>query len=354
MNKSFSIFLLLLATPLASADQPIAPDNKDIQILGTKYVTMTSNGLQFQRHSDALLKMPNKESGINPAKAANTSGIVIAFKTDSSKVSAKFRILSSSYMGSSFAIFENGNLLTQLTPPKKEQEVALEFDSKSKATSLFEITLPSFSNVEFLGLDLDDGAQLDANPNLQNKTYVAIGDSISHGQGQKGATHTTWPFLLSRKLNMEVFNLAVGGGKVSVPIGAMLADWTQIDLITILCGYNDLHFDRKSPEDYAKRYNELLDAIRKNHPKTRIYCITPLFTKKDKSEKTGHTIEEFRKALAEVVRQRKTSDSNLHLIHGEHITSEKNLQEDRPQDPVHLGVEGASLFTEALAPLVRD
>jgi len=173
-----------------------------------------------------------------------------------------------------------------------------------------------------------------------------LGDSISHGTGQDGYGHKTWPFLLSRKLEMELFNLAVGGGKIAVPVGEMLEDWEQIDLITILIGYNDLHFDGKTPEQYREKYNELLDTIRKNHPETKIVCITPLYTKKPISKKTGNTIDEFRAELTELVAER--NDPNLILVEGDKISSENNLRSDNPKDPVHLSIEGAALFADEL------
>ena len=64
------------------------------------------------------------------------------------------------------------------------------------------------------------------------------------------------------------------------------------------------------------------------------------------AQKTGHTAEEFRTALEELVAER--SDPNLILVKGETVSSEKNLRADNPKDPVHLGIEGASLLADEL------
>ncbi|MCF7849125.1 MAG: hypothetical protein K9M45_09760 [Kiritimatiellales bacterium] len=337
---------------LASA-KTIPATEAEIAVRGTKYVSKTETGLRFQRHREDLLQLPQNKLGFNPDKARNTSGIVLAFKTDSKNLTLKFHVLSVNYMGLAFGVFENGRLTKEFKFNQKSEKAVLEFSSESPGAAPFEIALPSFADVEFQSLEIDDGAKLIELPTLGKKVYVALGDSISHGVGQNGTSHKTWPFLLSRKLDCELFNLAVGGGKISIPTADMLGDWDRIDLITILIGYNDLHFDGKTPQTYRNKYNELLDAIRKTHPETRIYCISLLYTKKPKSEKTGATAADFRKALAGLVAERRKKDSNLFLVAGDKITSGKNLRADNPNDPVHLGVEGAALLADELFSIIK-
>ncbi|MBI9020981.1 MAG: hypothetical protein JEZ10_06985 [Verrucomicrobia bacterium] len=359
MIKLFTVFLTCAL--LCSAQASLFPD---IGIRGIRYPSETETGIRFQRFREDVLQLPAKELGLNPDKTRNTSGGIVSFKTDAREITARFEILSANYMGAGFGVFENGELIKEFKFNAKDKEAVLTFKSKNDGASLFEIALPSFADVEFQGLDnifpsigKNQQATTLLLPNIGKQKsagstcYVALGDSISHGVGQDGYGHKTWPFLLSRKLDMELFNLAVGGGKISVPVGEMLEDWEQIDLITILIGYNDLHFDGKTPEQYRKKYNELLDAIRKNHPETRVACITPLYTKKPVSEKTGATIDQFRAVLKELVEER--NDPNLILIEGDKITSEKNLRTDNPNDPVHLGIEGAALFADDLFRIIR-
>lgn len=332
----------------------IPPSDANIEVRGTRYFQRLETGQRFQRHREDVLQLPRKELGINPDKARNNSGIVLAFRTNSKKITARFTILSANYMGSAFGVFENGEQINEFKFNPKAKEVILEFASSKTGSTFFEIALPSFASVEFQGLDIDDGASMEHLPDCKKPVYVALGDSISHGTGQNGATHKTWPFLLSRKLDAELFNLAVGGGKVSVPIGQMLGDWKHIDLITILVGYNDLHFDAKTPKSYAVKYSELLDAIRENHPDTPIYCISLLYTKKPVNEKTGHTANEFRAALSKLVKGREATDNNLYFIAGEEITSTGNLQAENPKDPVHLSEEGAILLANDLYPILKS
>jgi len=88
--QSVAVAILFGGSTLAKS---ITAADEDFQVHGTKYVTQSETGLRFQRHREDVLQLPRKELGINPDKARNTSGIVIAFKTDSATIAARFRIL---------------------------------------------------------------------------------------------------------------------------------------------------------------------------------------------------------------------------------------------------------------------
>ncbi len=336
----------------AVAQQTIRADDERIRICGTKYVTHAENGLRFQRHREEILQLPKKKLGFNQTTARDTTGIVIAFQTDSAKIEARFGVLSSIFMGTNFGVFENGELIQEAGFNRDATEAVFTVESRAPGASLFEIALPAFANVEFQGLEIDDGATLENVPNLGKRVYVALGDSLSHGIGQEGKSHRTWPFLLARKLDAELFTLAVGGGKISVPTGEMLSDWETIGLITLLVGYNDMHFNGITPDVYREKYNKMLDAIRANHPETRIYCISHPYTKNETNKKTGITLDQFRQTLADLVDERRATDTNLFYIAGKSISSEKNLRANKPKDPAHFCIEGAALFADELFPII--
>jgi lysophospholipase L1-like esterase len=351
--------LLIIPTLFTSiacleASTQIHPDNKNLALEGLKYTATSAEATTLQRFRKDILQIPSHKLGVNPDKARNPSGGVISFSTDSPEWSARFHVSNSNYMGTGFGLFENGQLIEEFKFNPKETEIEFRVAAQNKGVSFFEIALPSYSTIEFLGLELAEGYNLKAQTPELKPVYVALGDSISHGTGQDGYGHKTWPFLLSRMLDMELFNLAVGGGKISVPVAEMLRDWSKIDLITILVGYNGLHFNGKTPEQYTHDYTALLNAIRSKHPTTRIACISLLYTKKPVSEKTGHTVEEFRKALESLIKEQQATDPNLIFIPGETISSEKNLRADNPNDPVHLGIEGAALLAEELYARIRN
>jgi lysophospholipase L1-like esterase len=339
---------LFFAAGLSAFGRIVDSSDPGFQVRGIRYSERTDSGLRFHRFREDILNRPRKELGVNPKKTRNATGGVLTFCTDSETLSIRFDILDVSWVGTAFGVYENGGLIREFFFPQKTAEVVLDVDSTQKGLSCFEVTLPTHADAVFRNVEICDDAELKPVPESARPVYVALGDSISHGVGQEGATHKTWPFLLSEKLNAELFNLAVGGGKVSVPIAEMLEDWSKIDLITVLVGYNDLHFDRKTPEAYRERYAELLDAIRAIHPETRIACITALYTERPESDKTGHSIQEFRDELIDLVRERQKADARLILIEGDQISSRANLRDGGVKDPVHLSVDGAAMLADEL------
>jgi lysophospholipase L1-like esterase len=63
--------------------------------------------------------------------------------------------------------------------------------------------------------------------------------------------------------------------------------------------------------------------------------------------------DSYRKALKHLVFQLQSEgDSRLHLIEGDHITSEANLRQDVLSDKVHFSIEGAALFAKELEQLI--
>ena len=351
--KLISLVLFFCMTFILSA-KDILLTSPDILINGSKYITKKSSVIHLDRFDSDVLKIPKKELGLNPKNAVNNTGMSIVLNTNSKSVIYKFLLKNVNWMGAGFTVFEDGVPVKDFHFKKQfnNKIVEIKVPLKGEKVSEIEISLPSFSSADLLKLSVDDDAVVKPVKQLK-KIYVALGDSISHGVGQDGFSSKTWPFLLSKKLNAELFNLAVGGAKVSVPVGKMLSQWKKIDYITILVGYNDIHFDKKSTELYIKKYNELLDAIRKNHKESKIFVITPLFTLKPVEEKTGVSLEDYRSALVKLVKKRQKRDNNIFLIEGNKITSIKNLRKNT-KDPVHMSIEGASMFVDKLYKIIKS
>ena len=353
----FAVSLLVSGSMAATAAQGIAPNDTRITVKGCQFVERTVEALSFARFPAEHAAMDARDLGYNPEKAAATSGVRLLFATDSSEVTLHFTTpMLPLNRGADFAVFSEGRLIKEFTFNKSQSAaVALSFDAPDAGIHAYEVTLPSYASPHFKGMELDTGAALETYA-YDKPIYVAIGDSISHGVGQRSATHLTWPFLLSQTMDWDLYNLAVGGGKISVPVAEQLAGLEQVDVMTILVGYNDWCFNGKSPEVFAADYHRFLDTVRGNHPETKIYCISMLYTRQAVSKKTGEPIEPMRQAVAEVVAKRQADgDSNIFFIQGDAISSEANLRgDDAPTDPVHLGIPGARLFAESMHQAINE
>ena len=357
MKKIFYIFLVAyLSINTFAQTWIIPPDNPKIKITGAKYSKMFNGYLVLQRHSNSLLALPRTLSQINPVKAKTTTGIIISFRTDSEIIKMHFRKLPGMQRRGLFGIFRNGELISDYTITANSDSSIIFDVPNDEGINYFEITLPVMNNLAFVGIELSDGSDLTDFQQEEKKFYVAYGNSITHGVGQFG-THQTYPYLLAKKFNWKLYNVAVGGGKTSAAIGAMLRDnFPKIDFITMLIGYNDYNSQGIDTITYKQRYAQTLDFIRENHCETKIFCITPTFTLRTHSSTSGLPISDFRIALENLINQRiAEGDSNLYLIKGDEITSYANLHDSTTSnDPVHFTIEGAAMFADSLAKKITE
>lgn len=328
-----------------SNHKKIASNHPFIKVSGTNYAYVEDQIMRFPRHSAELLKMPKGKSKFSPVKAQTGSGVVVSFKTSSPIIKASFKVLQGENRGGVFAVYQDGKKIQTLRFGKKDNpEKIIEIQSKLKHSSVFQIIIPHWTNVGFKGLELEEGHSLEKIAEDKKPIYVAYGNSITHGTGQQ-ATFQTYPFLLAKKMNWNLYNVAVGGGKTSVPMAKMIRDdFEHIDFMTILIGYNDYNGEGLSSEAYGKRLSSFIQTIREKHPSTNLFCITPTYTKTKQSKKSGQTIVQFRDMMASVVKSfQHKGDAHLFLIRGEKISKESDLK-----DVVHFNVDGAKSFSELL------
>lgn len=322
----------------------IAPNDTNIVFSGSKYITADSSKVSFLRHSDDTLVDPDR--AFTTSKATKSTGISVSFKTASDSILVKFS--QDLNEGARFSHIENnGAPVTGSYSSSTNLSFTINSATPGLA-SVYRITLPPWAKADFRGLELDEGfSLLPYTPPVQ-KQYVAIGDSITHGRGQR-MTSETYPWLVAEALNLDLYNLAVGGSKVSVPVAEMLSEFPAVDVISVLIGWNDLHGGGKTVAEYAADLAAMLDALRVSQPDARVVCISPIYTTAPTNETTGATIQEFRQVIYDgVAARRATGDYKVHLIRGEELTSAADLN-----DTVHLSIDGAAHFATELAPLME-
>jgi len=350
----FGTFKITVASEV-TALKKVNLDQGDVRYLGSNYVRHDNNQVRFTRHSQEVLRLKRQILNFNAEKAQTTTGITINFATNSSKIQLEFIALPSINRGSEFAIYENNEFIKSVKFKAKDKVMTLDFNSKTKQVSEYQITLPSLSNVALTALKIDNDSKIVPIKYKRNAKYIAMGDSITHGVGQGSATHLTYPFQLAKHLDLELYNLAVGGGKVSIPIAEMLNDFDNVSLITLLIGYNDWQTPNANISAFKKQYKTMINTIRISQPKADIFAITPLYTKKKLSKVGNIPISDYRYAITNIVNEMILSgDNKLHLIEGDTITSIKSLRHKKSKDPVHLGIEGAEKFAEELSQIISD
>lgn len=351
--KKFLILVLSFSS-LLLADKTINADKMTYTIRGAQYSRAIENGMEFRRFPIEFQKLSSQKLGFNIKKAETTSGASILFKSNSQKIVINFNTLKDSEnRGSDFALYVEGKLIEEFSFQKKDV-IKIEFTNPNPGNeTTYELVLPSFSNPILENFVIDDKAYIKADNSKQKKKYLAIGDSISHGVGQDSKSYKTYPFLLSKKLDLQLYNQAVGGGKISPALATTMKNFNNVKLITILIGYNDLKFQGKTVNQYIEAYNDFLNQTREAQPHTKIVCISLLYTKTQESPKTKISPDEYRVALEQLIQQkRQEGDKNLFFVAGDSITSSKDLRPDS-SDPVHLGMYGASHLARELATIIN-
>ena len=349
MKKYLLILLALINLGIvkASGQQFIKPNDDRLTITGAYFQEKSDEKVVINRFDAKTLK--NAETYMNPLNANTQTGVIISFSTNSPEITFHYEKRDDARIrGCAMGIFKDGKLVKTIRMKKDEPASPVTFKNPGGAKwAEWEIVLPPFYGMDFTGLDIAKNSELKKTAVGSRKVYVAIGNSITHGTGQQGS-YQSYPFLLARQKNWELYNLGVGGSKISWPVGKMLKD-KKIDYITILWGYNDWNAGFTADGKIKTHYEKLIDLLVKNHPDTRIYCILPTATKREQPKKGNETIENIRNAQAKVVKDFQDQGyKNLFLIHGEQISDTTDLK-----DLVHFSVEGAEKFAEKLIGIIK-
>ena len=315
-------------------------------VTGAPFSERAESGIVFRRFSSETLKAGKAELNFDPRKAQTTTGVVLHLATDSPSVQLRFEVQDGENRGSELGVFQIGKYVEGVRFGRAKQTIELTIESvtPNKRTD-FEISLPSWSNPKLTRISVHSRSKL-LDPNVPQRVYVALGDSISHGTGQGSATYRTWPFLLSRRLKMSLHSVAVGGGKISPRAAEQVAKLARVDLVTILVGYNDWN-SAINPVAFGKQYRQALMTLVRSHPNARIVCITPTFTTRTESARSSHKLDEFRQAVREAVTSLDRGGQVV-VFEGTELSSKKNLRPEGTDD-VHFSETGARLFATALS-----
>ncbi len=348
MKRLLVIVLLAIQTTFAAAHESRIelPTAEYIRCGGSFHIVEDGGALVLNRHSKELF---DGDVIINAQKANTPSGIYIEFTTNSSQIECLLTPQSEScgtLRSPVVSIYRDGEMLGS-----QNIKNGLKLTTESGDMTHWKIYMPVMYSLRFEGLRVDKQAKFEKLKPIKNPVYVAIGDSISHGVGQTNlGSENTYPALLAKIKGWELYNLAVGGSSISPNIADDLRG-KNIDIITILWGYNDWCFRSEPYDDIKRRYEELITRLRADHPSTKIYAILPTFSISKASRNRGDeaTLDGIRSLQRSVVESLiKSGDESLYLIDGESITSKEDLN-----DNVHLNTDGARNFAEKLSKVIK-
>lgn len=345
----FWLCILIPATLSKAFAKSVPLNDPNIHVLGAGYVYPSDKKLFYGRFSPIILALPDDVKGFNSDNARTNSGIRIMFKTNSNHITLTFALETGANRGSDFAVLQNGIFYRNYAfKPTQRDSIVISIKSVNPGKAVvYEIVLPSFSATSLVDFNIDNNAIL-IPFSQQKKIYLAFGDSITHGTGQIPSAYKSYPYLLSKELDVDYYNLAVGGAKISLQVAEMSKELPMASIATVLIGYNDLVSQNKKADQFITDYRIFLDALRKSQPVADVFCISLLYTKTTTSKDGLTTPDEYRIALKNLIEDMSKTDKKLFFIPGDKITSAANLQPLGGKDPVHLTETGAALFADTL------
>jgi lysophospholipase L1-like esterase len=344
MKKLLSLILTLLISfsAISANKKHIKPNNESISIKGAFFLDKSDDVVIINRISPTILN--KKETYMRASNANTQSGVRISITTDSKEVSFLFEKREDAAIRHSIVgIFKNGELIKEikLIPDKPLTPFTVSASNENEWAE-WTVVLPPYYGMNFKGIDIDENSSYKSTTSKDKPVYVAIGNSITQGTGQKSG-YSTYPYLVAEYKGWELYNVAVGGSKISWTVAEMLKN-EHIDYITILWGYNDWNAGFSPNGEIIPRYTKLLKLLIKYHPEAKIYCILPTVTKATSPKKGNYTLDDIRNAEKEVAEVFvKKDNKNIIIIDGQKISDISFLN-----DKVHFSTEGADKFASNL------
>ncbi len=194
--------------------------------------------VQPQRFSEAVLQTSMKISRFNPQTAQWAAGIEMHLVTNSQNIVMALNILPARRgRPGIFQVYKDGKHFKdyRLKSAKTARSGQIRIQSSDGQKHHYRIMLPATIAIQITSLKIDPDATLSKVTLPSKPVYVAMGDSITHGSAAlNGISTRSYPYLLAPDLGYDLYNLGVGGGRVSPLQGTMLKDWEKIEVITLL------------------------------------------------------------------------------------------------------------------------
>ena len=245
------------------------------------------------------------------SKVFCTSGVKLAFKTDSRTFSMKgFTKGGTTRNYMSVEAYKNGafvdsfnnyghleipRLYSTLACPIGEFELSFDL---GEGEGLVEIYLPWSVQLEITSVSIDDGASLE--PVKRDKLLLAYGDSITQGYDAL-VSYNRYSARLAEALGADEHNKAIGGEIFFPKLGDAADTSLKPDYITVAYGTNDWN-GRQDTELFKVHVKEFFGAIRKAYPGVPMFALMPIWRKEaDEGEKPLGSLEGLADKIAELV-----------------------------------------------------
>lgn len=321
--------------------------------IGAASIERVDGGLRPWRLSHAKRHLyPSPNDGLMNSAGAS-SGVRLRFKTASQELGLTFQPLfepgGNIPDGHWFDVVIDNEIIDKKNCFKDDSIV--QFENIPAGEKIVEIWLPTGCGVVLEELQIEDDASVQLAPD-RRPMWVTWGSSLTHCVRAESAS-TTWPATVSRKHDLNLVNLGLGGQCHLDPMVAMYIRDLPADYISLKLGINTI-----SGSVNARTYPALVTAavkiIREKHSHTPIVLISPFGFPPNEMEPNvvGYTIQGMREDM-EAVYERLVleGDQNLYYVSGADLFSAEET-EAHSEDRCHAKAEGIGIQAERFSKLV--
>ena len=204
-----------------------------------------------------------------------------------------------------------------------------------------EIVFPYCASVDFLGIDLDVGASLQAATARSAVRYVAIGDSITHGFSVSNIAQE-WAYKLAVAKGWQMINHGYGGRQTEAADGTTLGNLAPT-VATYLIGYNNF-YPQTPLASFKAEFKAFINNFRAINTTAKLHCITPFWSPNSFG---SLTLEMYRQQIRDALTE--LANTKNVLIEGEALATNSVT---RFPDSVHPNDLGSSEIAANIAALV--
>jgi lysophospholipase L1-like esterase len=260
---------LLAYNQIAGISQRIAADDARIGVSDYKSASRTVERIVFSRDYVAA----NGNQYMNP-------GARVRFKTNSASVvwvydHTDLNTRSDAFNGVISFLVDGVEQGTATVVYGSAGEASKVISMGSAAMRTWEMIMPYWASVDFLRVQVEPGATVEAAAPRPTKTLLVIGDSITNGS-RATKTITSWPYLLGEALGCQVVNMGYGSMAVDAAHVSEAAS-VEHDAAVYLIGYNNFSA-QTALATFKTAYKAALSAYRSAAPGKELFASTMTWT----------------------------------------------------------------------------
>lgn len=291
--------------------------------------------------------------------STHASGLVIAFKTNSTEIHARWQIKDPVRFYNNMTTIVSRGLDLYIKRdgewifagvgrpgdgPSVSRRMVANMAEGEKECLLY---LPLYDELINLEIGVENGSWVRPLEIPWNGKVVIYGSSITQG-ASASRPGMAYPAQLERHLGYESVNLGFSGnGKMEESVGRMVADIKDADLFVLDCAANP------SPEQIADRTENFVRQIRGKHPRVPILMIESVvreggnFDEKIR-QRVSDQNKNFRAAYSRLV---KSGMKELYLIQGDDLLGHDH---EATTDGTHPNDIGFERMLKVIEPKIRE